>query len=174
MSTSAASSADHPALLRIDGAVATITLNRPDHLNTIVPPMPDEIEAAVGVAERDPDIKVIVLRGAGRAFCAGYDFGDGFQQWSEAVTTDGHWDPGKDFAIITLDPNGAVMTWSDGAERLMGYRRDEILGQNFAKLFTVEDVAAGKPQDMTSWRLVDDRTHYLPEEIVTRASAPKQ
>ena len=57
------------------GPVATITLNRPEQLNTIVPPMPDEIEAAIGLAERDNDIKVIVLRGAGRAFCAGYDFG---------------------------------------------------------------------------------------------------
>jgi enoyl-CoA hydratase len=86
--------------------VATITLNRPDHLNTIVPPMPDEIEAAIGLAERDPDIKVIVLRGAGRAFCAGYDFGDGFQQWSKAMMTDGRWDPGKDFAIITARETG--------------------------------------------------------------------
>jgi enoyl-CoA hydratase len=34
--------------------VATITLNRPDQLNTIIPPMLDEIEAAVGLAERDP------------------------------------------------------------------------------------------------------------------------
>lgn len=46
------------------GPVATITLNRPEQLNTIVPPMPDEIEAAIGLAERDQDIKVIVLRGA--------------------------------------------------------------------------------------------------------------
>lgn len=43
------------------GPVATITLNRPEQLNTIVPPMPDEIEAAIGLAERDQDIKVIVL-----------------------------------------------------------------------------------------------------------------
>ncbi len=35
-------------LYAIDGAVATITLNRPEQLNTIVPPMPDEVEAAVG------------------------------------------------------------------------------------------------------------------------------
>ena len=42
--------------------VGTITLNRPEHLNTIVPPMPDEIENAIGIAERDPNIKVIVLR----------------------------------------------------------------------------------------------------------------
>jgi enoyl-CoA hydratase len=81
--------------------VATITLNRPDELNTIVPPMPDEVEAAVGLAEHDPAIKVIVLRGAGRAFCAGYDFGGGFGQWDESMNTDGQWDPGKDFAFAT-------------------------------------------------------------------------
>ncbi len=80
-----------------DGPIATITLNRPDRLNTIVPPMPDEFEAAVGRATADPGIKVIVVRGAGRSFCAGYDFGGGFHHWDEMLTTDGAWDPGKDF-----------------------------------------------------------------------------
>jgi enoyl-CoA hydratase len=80
-----------------DGPTATITLNRPDRLNTIVPPMPDEFEAAVREATRDPQVKVIVVRGAGRAFCAGYDFGGGFHHWDELLTTDGRWDPGKDF-----------------------------------------------------------------------------
>jgi enoyl-CoA hydratase len=80
-----------------DGAIATITLNRPERLNTIVPPMPDEFEAAVRQATVDSRIKVIVLRGAGRAFCAGYDFGGGFHHWDEMLTTDGRWDPGKDF-----------------------------------------------------------------------------
>jgi enoyl-CoA hydratase len=87
-------------------AVATITLNRPDQLNTIVPPMPDEIEAAVGLAERDPAVKVMVLRGAGRSFSGGYDFGDGFQQWGEAMNTDGRWDPGKDFAMVSTRETG--------------------------------------------------------------------
>lgn len=85
----------------VDGAIATITLNRPEHLNTIVPPMPDEVEAAVAEAVRDEAVKVIVLRGAGRSFCAGYDFGGGFHHWDEGMTTDGKWDPGKDFAMAT-------------------------------------------------------------------------
>src|SRR3712207_2147840 len=88
-------------LYGVDGPTATITLNRPERLNTIVPPMPDEVEAAVGLAVRDAAVKVIVVRGAGRAFCAGYDFGGGFQHWSEGITTDGRWDPGKDFAMTT-------------------------------------------------------------------------
>jgi enoyl-CoA hydratase len=87
--------------------IATITLNRPERLNTIVPPMPDELEAAVHAAIADPEIKVIVLRGAGRAFCAGFDFGGGFHHWDEALTTDGAWDPGKDFALATSS-RGAV------------------------------------------------------------------
>jgi enoyl-CoA hydratase len=81
--------------------IATITLNRPERLNTIVPPMPDELAEAVERATRDAEVKVIVLRGAGRAFCAGFDFGGGFHHWDEWLTTGGEWDPGKDFAMAT-------------------------------------------------------------------------
>lgn len=88
-------------LYATEGPRATVTLNRPEALNTIVPPMPDEVEDAVTVATRDPEIKVIVVRGAGRAFCAGYDFGGGFRHWDGAITTGGTWDPGKDFALST-------------------------------------------------------------------------
>ena len=63
----------------IAGPVATITLDRPERLNTIVPPMPDEVEAAVGEVTCESDEGVIVVRGAGRAFCAGYDFGGGLR-----------------------------------------------------------------------------------------------
>lgn len=87
--------------------VATITLNRPERLNAIVPPMPDELEAAVHTATLDCDVKVIVLRGAGRAFCAGFDFGGGFRHWDQAIATGGEWDPGKDFAWTT-SPHGPV------------------------------------------------------------------
>jgi enoyl-CoA hydratase len=90
------------------GALATITLNRPERLNTIVPPMPDELEAVVHRAIADPEVKVIVLRGAGRAFCAGFDFSGGFHHWDEAITTDGAWDPGKDFIAATSQGLGAV------------------------------------------------------------------
>jgi enoyl-CoA hydratase len=89
-------------------AVATITLNRPERLNTIVPPMPEELEAAVHHATADDEVKVIVLRGAGRSFCAGFDFGQGFHHWDEQLTTDGAWDPGKDFTFATSQSLGAV------------------------------------------------------------------
>jgi enoyl-CoA hydratase len=86
-----------------DGAVATITLNRPRALNTIVPPMPEELEAAVGLAVRDADVKVVVLRGAGRSFCGGFDFGGGFHQWDETLASDGRWDPGRELTA-TVSP----------------------------------------------------------------------
>ena len=95
-------------LYDVEGAIATITLNRPDQLNTIVPPMPDELESAVHRAVRDPSVRVIVLRGAGRAFCAGFDFGGGFHHWDEGLTTDGEWDPGKDFVGATTHSLGPV------------------------------------------------------------------
>jgi enoyl-CoA hydratase len=86
-------------LYSVDGPVATITLNRPEALNTIVPAMPEEIEHAFAAVVRDERIKVAVLRGAGRAFCAGFDFGRAFGGWAESLNTDGAWDPGKDFTF---------------------------------------------------------------------------
>jgi enoyl-CoA hydratase len=95
-------------LYAVEDAVATITLNRPDTLNTIVPPMPEELERAVETAVQDPEVRVIVLRGAGRSFCAGFDFGGGFHHWDEALNTDGRWDPGKDFQFAVQRPDAPV------------------------------------------------------------------
>jgi enoyl-CoA hydratase len=53
-------------------------------------------------------VKVIVLRGAGRSFCAGFDLGGGFHHWDERLTTDGKWDPGKDFVMATSPTFGPV------------------------------------------------------------------
>jgi len=53
--------------------IATITLNRPERLNAIDGHMPGEIRRAVALANDDDAVHVIVLKGAGRAFCAGYD-----------------------------------------------------------------------------------------------------
>lgn len=95
-------------LYSVEDGLATITLNRPRSLNTIVPPMPDELEAAVHRAVRDERVKVIVLRGAGRSFCAGFDFSGGFHHWDEGLTTEGQWDPGKDFIGATTASLGPV------------------------------------------------------------------
>lgn len=56
-----------------EASVATITLNRPDRLNTFTQEMNREIVEAFKAGERDPDVRCIILTGAGKAFCAGED-----------------------------------------------------------------------------------------------------
>ena len=52
----------------------------------------------------------------------------------------------EEYAIYLLDPNGDVVTWNTGAEKIKGYLADDIIGKNFASFYTADDVAAGKPQ----------------------------
>jgi enoyl-CoA hydratase len=92
----------------VEGAIATLTFDRPERLNTIVPPMHLELEQAVAEANRDPTVKVMVLRGAGRAFCAGFDFSGGLEHWGGGPQTEGRWDPGKDMMGVTSPFAGPV------------------------------------------------------------------
>lgn len=63
-------------LYRVEDGIATITLNRPDRLNAITWPMLESLSAALRAADRDPSVRVIILTGAGRGFCAGLDLKD--------------------------------------------------------------------------------------------------
>ena len=63
-------------LVETQGRVAVLTLNRPERLNAISSKMLTELSAKVVEANRDPDIRCIVLTGAGRGFCAGLDLVD--------------------------------------------------------------------------------------------------
>src|SRR4051812_30728828 len=51
----------------------------------------------------------------------------------------------QDYAIFALDSNGYVLTWTPGAERLKGYRADEIIGKHFSTFYPQEKVDAGFP-----------------------------
>src|SRR5437899_5672275 len=73
MSSAAATSADDPALLRIDGPIATITLNRPTAFNSINLAIAERLEQLAAYIEGADDIKVVVIEGEGRAFSAGGD-----------------------------------------------------------------------------------------------------
>jgi methylglutaconyl-CoA hydratase len=56
-----------------DGEVATLTLNRPDKRNAISTPMIEDLVAALGAAEAEKSVRVVILTGAGKAFCSGMD-----------------------------------------------------------------------------------------------------
>jgi enoyl-CoA hydratase len=88
-----------PIVVDRDGGVATFTLNRPERLNAVTPELVDALRAALSDAERDRAVRVIRLRGAGRAFCAGYDL-----DWASALMKEtddaGPWDPMEDFAHL--------------------------------------------------------------------------
>jgi enoyl-CoA hydratase len=92
----------------VEDATAVITLDRPDDLNTIVPPMLEELDAAVTRAIRDRAVKVVLLQGAGRSFCAGFDFAGGFQHWNDLLATDGEWDAGREIIAGTSQALGWV------------------------------------------------------------------
>jgi PAS domain S-box-containing protein len=49
----------------------------------------------------------------------------------------------KDYAIFTADPNGVITTWNEGCKNVLGYDRDEFIGQHIKMLFTPEGVASG-------------------------------
>jgi enoyl-CoA hydratase len=98
--------------LKVDGRIATITLNRPERLNAINDAMPGEIRQAVEAANADDRVHVIVLRGAGKAFCAGYDlkeYAEGGR--SNAVTQDMPWDPMLDYKFMKRNTEDFMSLW---------------------------------------------------------------
>ncbi|MCP5028763.1 MAG: crotonase/enoyl-CoA hydratase family protein [Actinomycetia bacterium] len=89
---------------------AYITLNRPERLNAINREMPAEIAAAVDRANQDRDVRVIVLQGAGRAFCAGYDlkdFAEGDGEWNQPPV----WDPIADYRGMKRNTDNFFSLW---------------------------------------------------------------
>ncbi|MBN8465773.1 PAS domain-containing sensor histidine kinase [Corallococcus exiguus] len=85
----------------------------------------------------------------------------------------------KDYAILTLDPAGNIMSWNTGAERIKGYQAEEILGQHFSHFYTPEDVARGKPQqdlevvnregrfEEEGWRVRKDHSLFWANVVIT-------
>ena len=93
-------------------AKAYLTLNRPDRLNAIDDVMPGEIRAAVEEANSDDAVRVIVVAGAGRAFCAGYDLkrfaeGDGEDRWRQGEP----WDPVRDYREMRRNTDDFFTLW---------------------------------------------------------------
>jgi enoyl-CoA hydratase len=96
----------------VDGRLARVTLNRPERLNAINRAMPGEIRAAVEQANGDDSVHVIVLRGAGRAFCAGYDLDWGTKLENDAQKrAGGVWDPVRDLRMMGANVKAYMSLW---------------------------------------------------------------
>ena len=96
----------------VAGRIARITLNRPARLNAIDDKMPREIRRAVEAANDDDKAHVIVLAGAGKAFCAGYDLkkfaeGDPKNRWNQSMP----WDPMKDYRGMNANTDDFFSIW---------------------------------------------------------------
>jgi PAS domain S-box-containing protein len=85
----------------------------------------------------------------------------------------------KDYAIFMLDPRGVVATWNVGAERIKGYRAEEIIGQHFSRFYPEEDVQAGKCErelrdaqllgqfEDEDWRIRKDGSRFWANVMIT-------
>ncbi len=84
-----------------DGRIGRITLNRPEVLNAIDDDMPGELATAVAEADADSNVHVMVLSGAGKAFCAGYDLAHYAERHGSGnAVQDMPWDPMRDFQFM--------------------------------------------------------------------------
>lgn len=103
---------DPTVLYESDGRIARLTLNRPERLNAINEAMPRDLRAAVERANRDDEVHVIILGGAGRAFCAGYDlalFAE--RRGANAGNQPMPWDPMLDFRYMGDDTECFMSLW---------------------------------------------------------------
>jgi enoyl-CoA hydratase len=97
-------------LYEASDTVATLTLNRPERLNAITAELADDFDAALARALDDDAVRVVRLRGAGRAFCAGYDIGWGSESMerAEAGTP---WDPLADYRMMRRFVDSYMALW---------------------------------------------------------------
>jgi formate hydrogenlyase transcriptional activator len=85
----------------------------------------------------------------------------------------------KDYAIFMLDADGRVASWNEGAQRIKGYRADEIIGQHFSRFYTQEDMDEGKPDselkiaasegkfEEEGWRVRKDGSRFWANVVIT-------
>jgi enoyl-CoA hydratase len=95
-----------------DGAIATVTLDRPERYNAIDDEMPGELRAAIERADEDEDIHAIVLTGAGEAFCSGYDL----ERYAETPrptfgSQEMPWDPMEDYRLMKSNTEDFMSIW---------------------------------------------------------------
>jgi enoyl-CoA hydratase/carnithine racemase len=93
-----------------DHGVATLTLNRPERLNAVTPEMIEQLDQALARAQADEQVRVVRLRGAGRAFCAGYDL-DWASEQMNGIDARGPWDPVADYRNMSRFVESYMALW---------------------------------------------------------------
>ncbi|MFO7548918.1 MAG: crotonase/enoyl-CoA hydratase family protein [Acidimicrobiia bacterium] len=101
----------HSIRYEVEDRVATITLDRPQRLNAIDAHMPGEIRRAVEAAQEDRGVHVVVVTGAGRAFCSGYDLKEYAEQPDVPYSQDMPWDPMLDFEMMFRNTQDFMALW---------------------------------------------------------------
>jgi enoyl-CoA hydratase len=110
------------------GRVATITLDRPDRLNAIDHHMPREIRQAVETAQSDPSVHVIVVTGAGRAFCSGYDLKEYAENPDAPYSQQMPWDPMVDFEMMHRNTQDFMALWRSHKPTIAKVRGHAVAG----------------------------------------------
>jgi PAS domain S-box-containing protein len=67
----------------------------------------------------------------------------------------------QDYAIILLDVDGTVLSWNKGAEKIKGYKSEEILGQNFRLFYLPQDRQAGLPEQLIDLAKREGRARHI-------------
>jgi enoyl-CoA hydratase len=119
----------HSVEYAVEDRVATITLNRPDRLNAIDAYLPDELATCVARANDDANVHVIVVTGAGRAFCAGYDL----QEYAQTPGTNPGvqempWDPMVDFRFMFANTQKFMSLWRSYKPTIAKVRGHAVAG----------------------------------------------
>jgi PAS domain S-box-containing protein len=88
----------------------------------------------------------------------------------------------KDYAIFAIDPDGRIVNWNTGAQRIAGYRPDEVIGKPYACFYTDEDVHRGAPEraltlaaaegrhESEGWRVRKDGSRFWANAVLTRVT----
>ena len=100
-----------PVLYEKDGRIGRIILNRPERLNAINDELPSALEEAVKRADSDRNVHVMVLSGAGKAFCAGYDLAEYAQDPNNPLTQEMPWDPLQDYRFMWANTQHFMAVW---------------------------------------------------------------
>jgi PAS domain S-box-containing protein len=143
-----------------------------DKMTDLPAPTPEPAPRSLGSAEPDQSRSADVVGATGGAHPGAItdELGEMHRLLVESV---------RDYAIFMLDPTGHVATWNEGAQRIKGYRADEIVGKHFSIFYPPEKAAEGFPEyelevaaregrfEDEGWRIRKDGSRFWANVVIT-------